>query len=723
MFRTTLRCALLCAALALPAQAAELRLDPNPSQSETLRLETAGHAMSNAVLGARTPRIRTHFTLSPSEWVESLSLRLHGDPAGERVATPVELRLNGGEPMRLDLRSEGFTADVQLSTDDLRSGRNTLEIALADSDACPAGAWDLDFSRSTLSATSRPRSRTVFLGEVDAMLAQATAAPRRIALEARGGDALALEALAAQGVALRTSTLPEFTTGRADLRVLVGTRAELAGRVTDKAIAGGKGPRVAVHQGRPLRLVITGDTEAEVRSAANAFATHRLPAANRRMTGPGEMSLVPELVSDTALVEGRKRLRTLGNLDRAALGDGALRFRSADPDGSRAVLDLDLEAGSAPVRVLVNGRELATLDASGKVEVPRGWLEGRNTLEFQTDAMGCDAPTARIGGRSSITVESVQRSGAGDLSRVTATGGRYADSAGDGTHVLLSSSRRARFAQYSLLAKLAESAGGGLTGATYGTEDREGSDLLALAPLPSGISSPKVVTNAGRNAVASFPSGDRWVASLGGVSPDAVLSAWSDLGGGVSRIDGGEAELVQIAWSEPEDLETSLPSNALPNIALPEIALPELPADLAPRVTESMSRVVKTVRTETLGSLATLQEGWSGVDWRVLDRVKPLRPRGRYPAPKAVPAEPAGERNAFRDTAPSSYAAAGFRQWERNLDRRAEAVRRKTGIRKPGKISWAWGERNLSLPAMLMMLSFLICTTLLVRSDTMSVRR
>ena len=67
-----------------------------------------------------------------------------------------------------------------------------------------------------------------------------------------------------------------------------------------------------VHKGRPMRLVITGDTDAEVMSGAKAFATYRLPNAHRPTTSPGELDMQMPLGATAVRVDGTEKLSELG---------------------------------------------------------------------------------------------------------------------------------------------------------------------------------------------------------------------------------------------------------------------------------------------------------------------------------------------------------------------------------------------------------------------------
>jgi len=303
IFKTSLLAAASAALLAgASANAASvqnpgLRLAPNAVKTDTVPLSLVGQSLDAAILDWRTPEQTFTVELAPSDWIEEVALTLYGDPVASanpahRSGRDIEVTLNGGDPVRLKLQRQGFTARVELPLKDIRTGRNKVSLRLlpADGVSCLTendGGWEFNLERSRLDTVVEAKSRSVLLSEVNTMFSRPSAAPRRISLRAVGDDKLALEALMAQGAALRTDEMPRFSLGgRGDIQIIAGTRLALAGIVTDEAILESKGARVAVHEGRPVRLILTGDTDEQVREAVDTFATFELPDARRRIATP-----------------------------------------------------------------------------------------------------------------------------------------------------------------------------------------------------------------------------------------------------------------------------------------------------------------------------------------------------------------------------------------------------------------------------------------------------
>ena len=737
-----------------------LRQGDRAARTDALRLRIAGRLADSAVLDWRQAETRLEFDLPPSDWVDRVTLRLSGDPVEGVAPGRIEMSLNDHPPTALDLDARGFRAVLDLDRLHLRPGRNVVRLALpALRGTClsaESGGWDLDIARSDVRATLRPRARSVFLSEVESLLAQPTSRPRTLGIRASGPDAPALEALVAQGLALRMPGIPDYTLGTArDLTVLVGTRAELEGRIDDPSILDTRGPRVAVHDGHPLRLVITGDTPEEVRRGADAFATHRLPDARRRISGPGEMRLGPRLRADAPKLSGEVRLSRLGSLDFTRNGGAspdAVEFDIADPAASRASLSLDLRradfvAPGSTVRISLNGRDLGTaaLDQPRTLvtmAVPDGWLEGRNRLELtpglntvstecgdRHDA-GDPVPGLVVGPASRLTVVEGPRSSPGDLSRLAASGGLYADRAGAGTHVVLPEARGERETALRALGRMAVAAGGGLTAATYGPGDREGADLLVLADLPGGVEPPRAVSRVGGTRVASFPDGGRWVAHLDATSAAStrtLLAQWDDLSGGVSRLGGDAPDMVQTAFAGPERELSGPDTDRSPGFGSGGGFDPSALFD---------PEWGASVRLGAARSYVALREGWSDVDWSfaadVAGRVETVAARvvsrfrdepalrGPYRAPEARAPDAAMAYTLMGDAhrVPAGVdLGLALRRLEGDLDRAAGGLRRATGIHKLRKVSWSWGDRHLSLPAMILMLMFLVCTYVLGTSE------
>ena len=741
-------------ALSLPAHAAVsspgLKQSAGQRVVDSIPLSLAGQNLDEARLDWRTPSHRFTLELPPSDWVEEITLTLYADPVlpsdpARRSGRDIEVRLNGGKPVPVRLNRKGFTAHIPLPTSDVRPGRNTLDVVLkpAPGVGCLAetdGGWDIHLDRSHFDTAARAKSRSVFLSEVRTLLSRPSLTPRRISLRGYGEDADTLEAIMAQGVSLRTPEVPRFTIGTGgELHIMAGTRTALAGTISDSALLEGRGPRIAVHEGRPLRLVITGDTEAEVREAVDTFATYDLPDTRRRFATPTSLKFAGTLADNEKRVGRRTRIADLGGMDFSrnwGAGPDTVSFDVADPRAADARIVLDLEradflAPESTVDVELNGRSLgrATLDADRiKVEyaVPQGWLQGQgNTLSLLPDLhpseTGCapsvDAPGLLVGHKSRVELRTPAPTNPNDLSRLGAGNSPLTDKAGQGTHIVLPSSRSQREDALRILGRLAVAEGAGLTNATYGFQSRSDADHIVFNALPESLNAPRAVRTAlaerSRGSVVGlYPNGSHWVGvfapqssgSLGATANQLAGQAWHDLAGGISRIVDERVEVAHAAYGP-----AVLPTVDMPTLA--DVRLPEA---------AEMAKVADFVVAEVERSADTLSEGWSRIEMpSVLGLQDRLTLRGLHPAPKASP---------YRMTLQDARAglSAGFRldRLDAKLARLAARARRKTGT-QPLDInaSWGWGDRNMSFAALLVMLAFAWSAMTLLNSENSTSRK
>jgi hypothetical protein len=711
-----------------------LRNAPGVVKTDTVPLSLAGQSLDVATLDWRTPEQTFTVELAPSDWIEDVALTLYGDPVGTAPAgRDVEVSLNGGDPVRLQLQRQGFTARINLPLKDIRTGRNTVALRLlpARGVSCLTendGGWEFNLKRSRLDTVVEAKSRSVLLSEVNTMFSRPSAAPRRIALRAVGDDKLALEALMAQGVALRTDEVPRFTLGGAgEIEVIAGTRLALAGIVTDESILESKGARVAVHEGRPVRLILTGDDEAQVREAVDAFATFELPDARRRIATPVSLRFAGALSDQRDSLTRRTKISELGGLDFSenwGAGPDEVIFDVADPQGSKARVKLDLEraafiAPESTVNVELNGRSLgqATLsDTRMKLDyvVPQGWLKGQgNSLRLTPDlhpvSDGC-APAIEASGlmvrpKSRIELSVAAKSAQSDLSRLSAGGSLLTAEKGEGTHVVLPTAKSAREDALRILGRVAKADGEGLTAASYGTQAQADLDLLVLGGLPKAIDAPRNVdaalgTSSRGSVVSLFPEGERWVGvfapmragSLGATANALSGEAWHDLNGGISRIDGGRVEMAHMAFDGPaRDLGLVPAMPALPSLE-----------EFGPEVTKQVE-----VSAEKLNS------GWSqiGIKTPDLAQFNPLRAkvklRGTYDAPKAVSVDPRFTLASIQEGEHAAFAGFNLERFVAKSERQAARIRKQIGVKeyKP-KPTWSWGDQHLSFSAMLVFLAF-----------------
>lgn len=307
-----------------------LTITTNTEERALADLNGAGDAF---VLSTSQPRSRIHFTLPPNVQTSEAWLRLAARPASDATAGTIEVRVNGGDPIIIRPQARAMEARFALFSADMRPGSNTLEIAYSTQTAAPG--WIVDARRSQLRLTLEPVRPLETLGELEHALGSDFAAPRRIALVTDAGrERITLEALTAQGLALRAGEVPLFT-GDADQADLVVRIAEFS-RLdeTDRAAlrrGESQGPEVAFrHDGVP-HLIVTG------RNLDEATAAARLMGA-RSFEGYGRSFLAADAISARRL--GREQVRDARafstNADLRTFAASGLPF-SADQGARTAV--------------------------------------------------------------------------------------------------------------------------------------------------------------------------------------------------------------------------------------------------------------------------------------------------------------------------------------------------------------------------------------------------
>jgi len=447
-----------------------------------------------------------------------------------------------------------------------------------------------------------------------------------------------------------------------------------------------------------------------------------------RAAGLRRLRFAGALSDNRTSLTRRTKISELGGLNFSpnwGAGPDEVMFDVVDPQGSKARVKLDLEraafvAADSTVEVELNGRSLgqATLtDERIKLDyvVPQGWLKGQgNSLRLTPDlrpaANGC-APSVEASGllvrqKSRIELSVAAKSALSDLSRLSAGGSLLTADKGEGTHVVLPVARGAREDALRILGRVAKADGEGLTAASYGTDMKPNVDLLALGSLPKGVEAPRSVdaalgTSSRGSVVSLFPEGERWVGvfapmragSLGATANALSGEAWDDLNGGISRINSDRVEMAHMAFEGPKRDQYIVPG-------LPDLNLPNLDA-----VGPEMTKQVEV-------SAEKLSDGWSQIGLATPDIAawNPLRDklslRGRYDAPKAVSLE-SDARFTLADTQGRLVAGFNFKRFNAKSERQAARIRKQIGVKefKP-KPTWAWGDRHLSFPAMLVFLAF-----------------
>lgn len=460
---------------------------------------SAVEGLDARVLDWRNPSLEFIFHASDTDWTDGLELLLSADPLGKvNRRTPLMVQFNNGKPMPVITRGQGFDARIKLDPARIRPRNNKIRFtyntpAGAECLSPEHGGWRLDFKNSLVIIKARAKVRNLDIREVETKLSNPTTAPKSVRLLARGANTAKLQALAAQGIGLRMKTLPEFKTrsGGGEFDIIMGRRDQLHGWVSDEKVLNSSGPRIMVHKGHPMRLVITGDTDAEVMSGAKAFATYRLPNAHRSTTSPGELNLQVPLGSYMARIEGTEKLSELGsNYFKDSWGPEPqkITFNVNDPMASTGEVLLRLGSNNSVstksrVSVDINGKSIGftMLDKSRKsvaFKIPAGTLQGTDNVLSITPELemaklsGCNfiqqSPGFYLGDGSKLKIETTAPSPIAELSKLTANGGAFSIEKAANTAVMLpASSSRDYNASLKIMAKLAKSSGHGWTEANY----------------------------------------------------------------------------------------------------------------------------------------------------------------------------------------------------------------------------------------------------------------
>jgi len=233
--------------------------------SSLVDMTRAENGITTRTLDWRQPSVELYFDLPPSERTSEIILTLSADPL-TRVApnAPLQVQFNDGKPVPVLSNGRGFEARLPLDAGQARTRRNNIRISYpvpagAECVAPAHGAWSIDLAQSTLRIAGRAKSRHMSLSEVTDYLEQPALSPKKVGLIARGPDGTDMQALAAQGIALRTPGVPKFsvTTQGTDFNLIMVKRNRLFDITDDPMILNSSGARIFVPRGRPTELIFT----------------------------------------------------------------------------------------------------------------------------------------------------------------------------------------------------------------------------------------------------------------------------------------------------------------------------------------------------------------------------------------------------------------------------------------------------------------------------------
>jgi len=485
-----------------PALAASYTPRATPvTPTKYYKINLGEHAKSDKlVLDWRNESQELKFEIPENHWVDDIELVISADPVGGISSRkPLNFKLNTGKVTAVKPQGRAFDARINLSTRYIRTGTNKISISLPKSAYTDClnpfdGHWDIDLKNSFIVVKTRQRTRHKYLRQVNQTLSSNAFAPKSVALLARGENTLKLQALAAQAVSMRMSEIPNFRLhkGGSDLEIIAAKRSELANLVIDKDILSDRGPRLYVDEGQKMRLVITGDNDAQLLEMMQAFSSYKLPNVRRSKVSLGELVLHDAFADINKAANGTQRLADLGVTDfddnwspRAQ----SLTFNVDDPLASSATLRLDLGQTtniepSSTLSVNLNGQDLGKTRLNKKrksvvFDIPKHSLRGRDnvlklipSLEMKSTQEACahtyQSHGLNIKPSSTLKMDKIAASPVTELSRLTASGSVFSDKLGQDSRIILSArSSQDMAASFKVLGQLAKSSGKSWANAQY----------------------------------------------------------------------------------------------------------------------------------------------------------------------------------------------------------------------------------------------------------------
>ena len=479
-------------------------------------LTHAEKSLTTRTLDWQRPSIELYFDLPPAERTSEIVLTLSADPLTTVARNaPLQIQFNNAKPVPVVSNGRGFEARLPFDTAQSRTRRNTIRITypVPEGHDCVApahGAWSIDLAASTIRMKGRALRRHMSLTEVSEYLSQPGLSPQKVGLIASGPEATDMQALAAQGVALRTPDIPAFSVNSRgnDFNVIMVKRSQLSSVTDEPMILNSKGARIYVPRGRPTELIFTADTDAEIVQMLKVFTIRRFPNTSRPITSLGEIDLQSRLGSDTVKIDGKTALMDLAVASDIAAGAQSYRFGVEDPVATSGEILLKLSSMNnlsekSRLRVALNGKVLgaAKLDKKRKsvaFPVTQGSLNATsNVLNIVPDldaltGYECPSPESlrpsfSIGDSSRLTLKQSTPSPVTELSKLTSTGSLFANYE---SYISLPKNTRDYQASLRVLARLAKSTGYGITLADYTRSPNIPADQHRLFIGPSAMVKP-----------------------------------------------------------------------------------------------------------------------------------------------------------------------------------------------------------------------------------------
>lgn len=218
----------------------------------------------NADSGDRVLQFALAPTITPLEGRIFLGLT----PESSHSAALIVI-VNNTRAVRIEAVDGPITAEIELPGHVLRTGTNIVSLSLESDEN---DGWRLDGANSRLRVGFATTGQADSLGDVEALLASDIPPINTVFIEDRRNDVM-LEAVIAQGIAMRMGRAPEFvqTAAGADIRF---------GFLVDATLTG---PEIRF-SGAELDVVLAGRHQQDLETAARLFASRSIRLADETFT-------------------------------------------------------------------------------------------------------------------------------------------------------------------------------------------------------------------------------------------------------------------------------------------------------------------------------------------------------------------------------------------------------------------------------------------------------
>lgn len=307
--------------------------EPAPGSVHEVPLRNIIHQINNLSITGDTGDGLVQFSLAPT--ITPLDGRLYLGLTAQGADSPALIVIvNNSRAVRIEPASEPFTAEIALPQHVLRNGTNIVSLALEHDEGA---GWTVDGAHSRLRIAYETARAPASLGDIEALLSSDIPPVGAVYIEDRPNDVM-LEAVIAQGVAMRMGRAPEFveTPDAAGIRIGYDVDAGLAGAEIRFA-------------GDDLDFVIAGRHQQDMETAARLFASRSIRQAGTSFRVADALTAAAIGTEHTRLEADGATLREYSQA-RLPFGDGR-GARTAviitEPDGTGRLAAMSIMARTA----------------------------------------------------------------------------------------------------------------------------------------------------------------------------------------------------------------------------------------------------------------------------------------------------------------------------------------------------------------------------------------